>query len=389
MKILWAGPFYSDLALHGKQAVNQAAARWSRGLLHGLEASGCEIRVVSHCAEQRWPRGRIFWQNNHPEWFLDWYPCERVGYCNCAGIKDWWISRAYVRTVRRVCKTWRPDVLLCYNSLHPFHVAAMQEAKRWGVLTVPIILDGDDPLRDQWRGMIRDNRFASGLVFLSYWMHQNYPDKNRPCLHLDGGADEFKGLDPKPRADSIDPQKYLLVHTGALDYWRGLDFMKEVVRKCTRSDVRFVFCGKCDKEKMAANFGFDPRVEIRGFLPDKEVDELCQSADVLLNVREPKIGENLVNYPSKVGQYLAWGKPIVSTWLESFSPDYRKVLSVCDEMTPESFLRKIDEVLAWDFTKRIEAFNQIRSWFELNKTWKNQAARLVAFLEKMIKDIRS
>ena len=42
MKILWIGPFFSDEALFKKKAANQAAAKWSRGLLKGLKHAGCE-----------------------------------------------------------------------------------------------------------------------------------------------------------------------------------------------------------------------------------------------------------------------------------------------------------------------------------------------------------
>ncbi|MGN0834037.1 MAG: glycosyltransferase [Kiritimatiellia bacterium] len=379
MKILWCGPYFSDAALNEKRATNQAAAKWSRGLLRGLAATGCEIRVIAHCPEQRWPRGKVFWQNDAAKWFLDWHPCARIAYCNAYGIKDLWLSWAYARTARRTFRAWRPDVVLCYNSLHPFYVAVMREASRLGIRSVPIILDGDDPRGDNWKKLLADNRFAAGVVFLSNWMYGNYPNRTIPLFQMDGGADSFKGA-PPTSAPTPKSYTYTLVHTGALDYWRGLEFMQGVVKACVRSDVRFVFCGKCDKDWMWAQFGNDPRVDVRGFLPAEEVDAICRGADVLLSVREPKVADNVVNYPSKVPQYLAWGKPIISTWVPSFTEAYREILEVSDD-TPESFSRKIDEVLAWTFEKKITKFEQIRAWFSENKSWSRQAERLVAFLK--------
>lgn len=393
MKILWVGPFYSDAALSEKLAPNQAAAKWSRGLLRGLEAAGAEIRVIDHCSEQRWPKGRVFWQDDDPKWFLDWYPCERVAYCNAVGLKERWLAWTYARRARRLFRTWRPDVVLCYNSLHQHNVAVMREAHALGITCVPIILDGDDPRRDNWQKLLRDDRFADGVVFLSWWMYQNYPNRQLPLFHMDGGADAFQGLSPTlppsiplPAATptpttstSSSSTPYTLVHTGSLDKWRGLDFMKGVVKGCARQDVRFVFCGKCDKAKMWAEFGNDPRVDVRGFVTDEEVAAISRAADVFLNVRTPGIGDNLVNYPSKVPQYLAWGKPVVSTWNDSFSPDYRDILEVCDD-TPAGFVRVLEEVLEWDEAKRVAKFNQIKSWFEDRKSWERQAGRLLEFL---------
>lgn len=384
LRVLWVGPFFSDAALKEKRATNQAAAKWSRGLLGGLEANGCEIRVISHCTEQRWPRGKVFWQDGGQKWFLDTYPCERIGYLNVAGFKDRWLDRAYARAARRLLQSWLPDVVLCYNSLHSCNVAAMRVAHQHGARCVPIILDGDDPRGDNWKKLLRDNRYADGVAFLSWWMYKNYPMQNMPLLHLDGGADGFKGVPPSTTDD--DPptiKKFTLVHTGALDYWRGLEFMKGVVKSCKRQDVRFVFCGKCDKDERKAEFGNDPRVEVMGFLPDGEVDELCRSADVLLSVREPKIGDNAVNYPSKIPQYLAWGKPVISTWVPSFSPEYRNILEISDD-TPEGFAEKIDEVLSWGNERKKEKFLQIKSWFLTNKSWNHQASRLIEFVKTKV-----
>jgi len=380
MKVLWCGPFLSDAALKGKRVADLAASKWSRGLLRGLEKQGCEIRVIDHCPEQRWPRGNVFWQDAPERFFLDWYPCEKVSYCNVAGLKGRWLDWAYARAARRILKSWIPDVVLCYNSLHPFNVVVMSEAAKNRVKSVPIILDGNDPRKDNWKKLLNDNRFANGVVFLSYWMYMNYPDRSIQLLHMDGGADAFRG-DAVKNGGGGGRKYFNLVHTGALDHWRGLDFMKDVVRLCRRQDVRFVFCGKCDNVKMWAEFGNDPRVEIKGFLSDVEVDAICRDADVFLNVRDPKIGENILNYPSKVPQYLSWGKPVISTWIDSFSPDYREVLCVDDDNSAEGFVNKLDEVLDWGIAAKREHFAKVKAWYESHKTWRMQAERVKTFIE--------
>lgn len=379
MKILWVGPFFSDFALATRREVNQAASKWSRGLLSALDRRGVELRVLSSCVAQRWPRGKVFWQDADAKWFLDWFPCERIGYCNVAGVKGPWIARAYARRARKLFRSWRPDAVLCYNSLHAEHVAVMREASRAGIKCIPIILDGDDPRQDNWRWLLDGNRYASGVVFLSYWMTQHYPNRDVPLLHMDGGADSFKGI-PPPRGNSA--RAYTLVHTGSIDYWRGLDFMGDVIGRCKRQDVSFVFCGKCDKARVMAAFGNDPRVDIRGFLTNEEVEKICLSADVFLNVRNPSVGDNILNYPSKVPNYLSYGRPVVSTWIDSFSPDYRDILDVCDN-TPEGFVQTLDGVLAQTDEQRAAKFEQIRQWFANRKSWDVQVGRLIDFVEKL------
>lgn len=382
MKILWVGPFLSDSALIARKAANQAAAKWSRGLLSALADAGCEIAVIDHAPNQRWPKGKVFWEKSDKACFLDWFPVERVPYCNAIGIKEIWLEFAYKLATRKMFTRWRPDVVVCYNSLHSWHVSVMKEARRHHLPVVPIILDGDDPQPDGWQRMLRDNRFATGIVMLSWWIFRNYPKHDIPKLHMDGGAAAFIGTEPKDIGQSGKP--FLLVHTGALDVLRGLPFMKSVIGLCKRKDVRFVFCGKCDVDGMRREFGNNPCVEITGFISAEEVDDLCREADVFLSFRAPGIGENRVNYPSKIPNYLAFGKPVVSTWLESLSPDHKDVLCIPEDDTPESFLHKIDEVLAWDFNQRMQHFKVVRDWFLSRKTWSIQSHRLYEFLKDIM-----
>lgn len=378
MRILYCGPFISECALSEKRAVNQAAAKWSRELLQALSQIA-DVDVISHCPEQRWPAGKVFWQNNDKRWFNDFLSCERIAYPNVVGIKDAYLSIAYRRAVRRLVKQNKYDALICYNTLHPYHVAAMKEARRYGIKCVPIILDGDDPRRDDWGWIKRSVSPADGIVFLSWWMKENFPNKDIPLLHMDGGAQEFQGESLSKNTEKT----FTIVHTGALDYWRGLNFMKEVVKLCKRQDVRFVFCGKCDVQQRWAEFNNDPRVEIKGFLPDDEVNRICRTADILLSVREPKVGDNVVNYPSKIPQYLSWGKPIVSTWVPSFSSEYREVLEIPNNDTPIAFVQKIDEVLGWGYDEKVEKFKIIKGWFENRKSWANQVRRLIEFIHSI------
>jgi len=121
---------------------------------------------------------------------------------------------------------------------------------------------------------------------------------------------------------------------------------------------------------------------VKGFVPESEVDEICREADLFLSVRTPGLGDNLVNYPSKIPNYLSWGKPVVSTWNDSFSPDYRSILEVSDD-TPEGFAALIDKVLAWDTDAKQKKFRTIRTWFENRKSWGRQSMRLVEWLKAL------
>lgn len=379
MNILWCGPYLSDKALREKRAPNLAASKWSCGLLSALRMQGVRLTVISHCPEQLWPKGRIFWQNSSPEWFQSNDECMRIGYPNWPIVRERYLDSRYAHMARKIFESRKIDAVVCYNSLNSFHVAVMKVAHELGIPAVPIILDGDDPRQDDWDRILKETRFADGVIFLSWWAAQNYPARNRcPVLHMDGGADDWNGGETLFGKD--DKGIFQLVYTGALDTWRGLRIMRDIVKECTRRDVRFVLCGKYDREKMWAEFGCDERVDVRGFVAEDELRSICIRADLFLNVRDPQVSENIVNYPSKLPQYLSWGHPVISTWIDSLSPDYRGILQLPSDDSGAAFAEKINEVLGWNFEQRTMYFDKLKSWFKERKTWIVQAKRLRNFV---------
>ena len=91
------------------------------------------------------------------------------------------------------------------------------------------------------------------------------------------------------------------IHTGALDKWRGLDFMLEVIALLERrgANVKIVLCGKMPDD-IRNELSVSPVVEWRGFVSNSELSLISREADGFLNVREPSVGDNILNFPSKV-----------------------------------------------------------------------------------------
>jgi len=368
MKLLWLGPLHSHAALEQRRAVDQAATKWSRGLIHGLIDIGVDMRGITHCSEQSWPMGDL-WPGTNED-FDALVPVIPVRYLNICGLRDQYLKVAYRRKVEAEIVRERVNAVVCYNVLHSYHVEAMKVAHERGICCFPIILDGNDPRIDQWNFLLKQTRYAKGIVFLSDWMAHNYPG-NAAVLHMDGGASEWFGDEAK---NKIEPN--LIVYTGGLDHWRGLDFLVEVVKRLTDSKYRIVICGKCDRNAVQRLFGADLRVRVMGFVSDAELHDICCRAAVFLNTRDPKIAENILNFPSKVPNYLAYGKPIVSTWIESFSPEYHNVLQVVESDEPAAFANIINQVLTWPAEERQRHYFAVKAWFCKNKLWVKQAERL-------------
>jgi len=119
--------------------------------------------------------------------------------------------------------------------------------------------------------------------------------------------------------------KRIIVYTGAISRLEGIDFliesMKHVVSKYP--SARLVIAGRIlerdpvngepiDYQSLINKLDLTSNVMLVGLLRISEVADLLASADVLVN---PKI-DHLINrmaVPIKIGEYLASGRPIVTT----------------------------------------------------------------------------
>ena len=360
--------------LRTRLAPNQAGAKWSWALLDALTQLGIHVEGISHCPEQMWPRGKKFWVPA-TGWAIEKYTAHGIGYFNLLWIRERFLAWQYRRKLKQVFSSHPPfDAVLGYNIIFPQDIAVTEVAKRLGIPYFGIILDGEDPRRDNWRGLLQNTKHATGLVFLSHWMAQNYPQL-LPTLHFDGGGGEWKG----EKAIRMRENK-LVVYTGGFDESRGGDFLVEVVRQLKCKETRIVLCGKCDRGKTYARFGNDPRVEVKGFVSETEMDDWCCRASLFLSTRDSKYGDNIVNFPSKIPNYLAYGKPIVSTWLPSLAPAYRTVLDVIDEQDPVIFAARIEHLLAQPDEYYLEKSKQIEAWYCAEKTWLKQTGKLLEWM---------
>lgn len=381
MNILYIGPNDSEWAQMNRP-VSLAAAKWARGFLTAL-SKVARVTALTHTYEVAWPKGKVFWRGRDERLYPKEWDCVSVSYPVLKYVREIWWRYAYAAKAKRIVREKRIDVVLMYNCYESWQVPVMRSIKKkYGdaVKILPIILDGDDPRKDGWGWIKKSLKWADGVAAVSWWICQNCPC-NLPIYHMDGGADDWQGVAPSHGKSN----KKRLVHTGALDKWRGLDFMTKVMKLMEGDDVKFVFCGKSTERLLQRKFGDNPQVELAGFVEEEKMRELCNGADVLLNVREPLHPDNILNYPSKLPHYLSFGRPIVSTRLLSLSPEYKEIIHFAADDTPESYVKELREVLNWDDSRRTMEYNLIRDWFISHKLWKTVASNLVSWIGETFK----
>ncbi len=374
MRILWLGSVFDENTVSNAPAVSPAANRWQSGLIRGLVENGCQVQLLGHRPEPVWPRGAF-----HVQGAVGYVPLavggpqirqHLNGYLNIYKLRDFILSLRQITVFRQMIKNGdAPRCVLSYN-IYPHSYAVGREAMRLGIPWIPIIADapGDPAAYQKLSNQIRS---AAGCAFLSWHSFTNWPDE--PKIHLDGGVSSLP-YPSMPIPDSNSPK--IIFYAGVLNRFGGVYLLLDAFANISNPDVRLWICGKGDNPKLRDALQKDHRITFHGCVDEKTLQQLSRQAWVMVNPRPNQVIDSLHNFPSKILEYLSYGKPVVSTWTPGIAPEYRSVLIVPDVETPAGLAHAIDSVLQWTEQQRREHSLMLRRFLGAEKIWRIQADRL-------------
>jgi glycosyltransferase involved in cell wall biosynthesis len=149
---------------------------------------------------------------------------------------------------------------------------------------------------------------ADGIIALSpFAQNQFIKHKN---FHI------LSGIVNKSLIDSEMELNYCssnFLFSGVLEEFTGIDLCLETFAELP--EINLYISGICrndDKIKRYSNLY--PNIHYVGFVEYSEYLNLLKNCNFVLNLRNPKFSENYFNFPSKVIDYMALGKIIISTF---------------------------------------------------------------------------
>ena len=137
-----------------------------------------------------------------------------------------------------------------------------------------------------------------------------------------------------------------LLYAGNLDETRGImRFIQSFLR--IHCDARLVVTGKGTMENRIRDLAGARRdIEYLGMLPEKEFSDVIADADVCVNPQPADHEFTESSFPSKVVNYLAHGKVVVSTRSEALlASPYRDMIVFYDDANDESLRSVLDRVI--------------------------------------------
>jgi len=244
---------------------------------------------------------------------------------------------------------------------------------RRGIPWIPVVADAPGEPRAYSR-LEQHLGTAAGCVFLPWSSYSRW--SATPKLHLDGGVREIPlhELDP-PRQD----RPKIVFYSGVLNQYGGVDLLLEAFGLIKDPSTRLWICGKGDNSKLRRMIRTDSRIKFFGCVPEEKLRELSRQAWVMINPRSIDVRDSLNNFPSKLLEYLSYGKPVVSTWTPGISPDYEPFLTIPLVETAAALASSIQEVLGWAPEQRHANAVCVGAFLMEKKTWEVQAGRFLAW----------
>lgn len=373
--LLWLGPVLDEETLQKSPAASPAGVRWQLGLITAIQALGRTVFNVGHVPERIWPKGRLFIRRGDGR-LPSGVAGKLVRYVNAPFFRQGSLNRRYQRSLTRtVRRRGKPAAVITYNA-YPHHAACgLRAMYDLGVPWICIAADapGEPRERKAHDALLAQ---ASGRVLLSWGLYRDTPSE--PKLHLDGGISEIR-FDPERMALQ---QKPVVMYTGALTRWGGAGALIDAFGRMKTGEAELWICGHGDDTRVRAAAAGNPRIKWLGMLSESRLREVCEAASVFVNPRPPEILDNAVNFPSKVLEYLSYGRPVISTWTDGLNPDYRNALIVSDDSAPEALAAEIDAVLGWNQDRLRTQAGKAHAFLQ-SKLWPAQAARLLEWLERV------
>lgn len=192
-------------------------------------------------------------------------------------------------------------------------------------------------------------------------------------LLMEGGID-IQQYEDFPMARYQKGQKLVLMYSGLLSHVTGVDLLLEAFSGIKDPMLELVITGKGNLESMVKGYErSDSRLHYYGQLSYGEYLKRLREAHILVNPRNMYLPENQNNFPSKIMEYLASGRKIISTRFVGYER-FEDIVRFC-----ESDMLQIRETMQ----EEAEMFREDPDLYKRQKAlaqqfdWRRQVERVV------------
>jgi glycosyltransferase involved in cell wall biosynthesis len=291
--------------------------------------------------------------------------------------------------MRRLLGAWpdgQPDAILVANPLTRFTAPAILAGWWYRIPVATIVADltcaqsGQPPLtrlRNWLQTMMV--RLSPGTVVFSAHTTTDFR-KGKPSMRMIRPPASYLLDLPQPPAE---PAARAIYYSGALVDVAGVNLMLDAIPHVKDPTIQFWFSGRGPlEERIKQQATSDRRIRFFGFVTEQQYSDMLQQAAVLVNPRPSRLLENRYNFPSKLMEYMAAGRPIISTATSDVAEHYGSAVIVITDETAEGLARCMERVVDMAADEQAAVGARARAAME-GVTWDTEAEKIIAFIETL------
>lgn len=160
-------------------------------------------------------------------------------------------------------------------------------------------------------------------------------------------------------------------YVGSLHEWQGIRFIVEAARLLP--GIRFRIVGDGEMRDYIATQR-TANVELLPALPHEKVPQAINAIDICISY--PLKFRDGATSPFKIYEYLACGKPVISSDLASMREEFGDVLTYADAESADSLAQGIQELVA-DPARREALGERGRAFVEKGGSWESVARKII------------
>lgn len=392
-QLLFFGALIPGDECHKSPDCSVAANNFQAGLLDALsKLVDGRIVALSLRSLTAFPRGTPLFSRGSSFHLNERCLVHVVPFFNVAPVKPFFQGGALALDLFRLWRRrFRPDAILVYNPFLRHSLLALTAGRLWRIPVVAIVGDADPPKpllpkcnlhQIRRRLHLEIGHYFSGLIVLSSRVAEDfYP--GQPTLKMEGGVNE----DLVNRGNRRNPPvPGTIFYSGDLAVYCGVQLLLDAFALLEGEKYELWLTGRGPLQgtvEQAAKH--DPRIRYFGFVSRAEYLDMLEQAKVLVNPRLSSRPESPYNFPSKLLEYLASGRLVISTASSDLEEEYGDKVFLLREETPEALARLIEDVCD-RVPAELEAVGaRGRAYMLAHKTWRAQSGRVYDFLATLAK----
>jgi glycosyltransferase involved in cell wall biosynthesis len=223
-------------------------------------------------------------------------------------------------------------------------------------------------------------RNLDGLIVLTKSLALDYAPKV-PYLIVEGIA---PAIDKSILGVRTPQKKFTIAYAGMLKAEYDITLLLNSVKGL--DDVDLWIFGKGDMTEDVISFSNNNKnVKYFGFLEPSELRKILVNADCFISHLPGDGWYTKYKFPSKILEYMALGKPVISSRYPTIPHEYSELLVWIEVLSPEGIMEAIKKVQAMPENERLILGKKCRNFAEKEKSIINQGVIMSKFIKEIVK----